>query len=527
MNLEFSNVGMMSKAGHRYMLQRADVTHNKRFWIAWRQIKKSLQKIICLRQEVVHGAARWYAYRMMPAELGVPFLKFSLTYSMRDTSGLLPYQPEAVRHICNSIIHHNAACDGSDTGLGKTYTALAVARELCFRPGIVCKKAGIATWKRALKHFGIHPLFVINWEKAKSKNFRYTTRSRDDYSGQYLYQWNVPDKTLLIFDEAHVAANHESQNYSLWLASRGNASISLSATFADRPKRLAGLVQILGIFNRQEYSDWLKKRGHFDNQHGELESLSSCNDMVELNRLLYPRYGFRLSYDMPQVKRFFPEAVYQTELVTMSRVKQEKHNQIYTKMVEKAQEYHLKGRQADVLVAELRYRQAAELLKAEAISELTDDYLYAGLSVCIFVNFRDTLSYLSKRLDTKSVIFGDQDKYGYYRESVIDRFQSGETRIIICMNEAGGQSISLHDLTGKHRRVSLICPTYNPIALKQVCGRTHRAGSRSTPIIKLVYSGGTIEEKVCSMVNEKIRNIDALNEGELTGENLFNLHKER
>jgi hypothetical protein len=83
------------------------------------------------------------------------------------------------------------------------------------------------------------------------------------------------------------------------------------------------------------------------------------------------------------------------------------------------------------------------------------------------------------------------------------------------MIDAGGQSISLHDLIGKHQRVSLISPSYQSIKIKQVFGRTRRAGSKTIPIIKLVYAANTIEEKVCARVQEKIKNIDALMDGDI------------
>jgi hypothetical protein len=94
------------------------------------------------------------------------------------------------------------------------------------------------------------------------------------------------------------------------------------------------------------------------------------------------------------------------------------------------------------------------------------------------------------------------------------------------MADAGGASIDLHDLKGGHQRVSLICPTYNPVHLKQVLGRTRRAGSKTTPIIKLVYAANTIEEKVANAVAMKLDNIEALNRGDLMEPDLFNMKGE-
>jgi hypothetical protein len=105
----------------------------------------------------------------------------------------------------------------------------------------------------------------------------------------------------------------------------------------------------------------------------------------------------------------------------------------------------------------------------------------------------------------------------------MEDFQHGREKVLLCMSDAGGQSIDLHDVHGNGQRVSLICPTYNPITLQQVLGRTFRANTKSTPIMKLVYAAGTIEEKVCVAVNLKLDNIAALNDGDLMEPDLFQL----
>ena len=179
------------------------------------------------------------------------------------------------------------------------------------------------------------------------------------------------------------------------------------------------------------------------------------------------------------------------------------------------------------MVAELRYRQAAELFKADIVADNALDLLYEGKSVCIFVNFRDTLAYLARKLKTRSVIYGEQERHGLSREKVIADFQANRNRVIICMAEAGGQSIDLHDLEGGHQRVSLICPTYTSVTFKQILGRTHRAKAKTVPIMKLIYAANTVEEKVAESVNGKLGNIAALNDGDLMEPDLFNLVKGR
>jgi superfamily II DNA or RNA helicase len=458
--------------------------------------------------------------------------QFPMPYILKCTDKLLPYQPRAVAHLCSSIVSNGSAADGSDCGIGKTYHAIAVCRELSLVPAIVCSFPGIPTWNRVCQFFGINPLFVMNWESAKNGKFRFAPRTvgaTESVALTYDYEWRLPHNTLLIFDECHVAAVETSQNNALWRACKGRAALSLSATFADRPSRLKTLLSILGAVKPDEFDRWLLSRGHFVNQYDEIESLDPVDDMKAIHRILYPRYGFRLSDDDPAVRKFFPEARYQVEICNIGRREMERQNELYAELLAKVEHYRSLGQQAQVLAADTRYRQAAELLKVKALVDLAVSYRMEGRAVCIFVNFRETLTALARLLKTRSLIFGNQEKYGMDREEVKNDFQSGRTDLIVSTIGAGGQSIDLHDVSGKRPRLSLVCPTYDPIRLEQVFGRTHRSGSKSIPIIKLVYASGTIEEKVALNVNSKLNNIHALNDGDLMEPDLFNivLSKER
>jgi SNF2 family DNA or RNA helicase len=273
----------------------------------------------------------------------------------------------------------------------------------------------------------------------------------------------------------------------------------------------------------EAFETWLFERGHFLNQYNTVESLTSVDDMKAINKVLYPKYGYRVSYDDPEVKKYFPEKVIQTEIVDLGKKLVDDQNKAYQEMMEKALRFKEMGKQAQLMVADLRYRQYAELLKVRILVEMVEEHLSSGKAVLVFVNFRETLRYLAEMLNTKCMIFGDQERYGVSREGVIEDFQQGREKVILCMADAGGQSIDLHDVYGNGQRVSLICPTYNPITLQQILGRTFRAGTKSTPVMKLVYAAGTVEEKVCETVNRKLDNIAALNDGDLMEPDLFNL----
>lgn len=534
MNLEFVPVKDVSVDGQPYTLQLADVTKNRNFWAAWNHacnIRKEAQKMNAkightLLDSVVSltkAGDKWIAYRLISQSGDLK--SFSLSYILKNVSGLLPYQPRAVSHLCNAIVTKGAAADGSDTGLGKTYHAVAVARELGLVPLVLCRVAGVAGWQRAFARFKVPYLDVVTWEYVRLGKLPYLSRRQNRFSGKWEFNWKLPLKSILIFDEAHLGNHHTSQNHGLWTASCGTPSLSLSATFADKPERIGGLSKVLGMFRDGEFEQWLKARGLFVNRYNQAESIDPVNDMKAINRLLYPAYGYRLSYDDPEVKKMFPERVTRALIIDLGKQKTSTQNALYEKLIEEVKRLHGLGTsaQANKLNADLRYRQMTELLKADTLVNMTTNLIAEGKSVCIFVNFRATLQYLARRLHTSSVIYGNQERDGISRERVRREFHEDRTRLIICMSDAGGQSIDLHDIQGRYPRVSLICPTYNPITLKQVLGRTYRAMTRSVPVMLLVYAAGTVEEKVAENVNEKIANINALNDGDLMEPDLFGL----
>lgn len=521
MNLNFNRVGTHTINGIEYIVYRACVHHSAQFWYTWKKLSDHDRKKYVLKKE----NNLFYLYKFVDENKQL----FSLSkktpgYSLQNTSKLFPYQKKAVEYLTAAIIHNGSGVDGSDTGTGKTYTALAVCRELDLQPGVICKKSGIADWKQACKYMGIVPFFIVNWEYAKSGKLPYIYMYRDRFDGQPRFKYGIPRRCILIFDECHVANNTGTINNRLYVSSYGLKSISISATLADKPSRLAYLIYILGIMHPDTYRDWLRDRGAVDIRDG-IESFSDMEDMRELHKLIFPRYGYRMSINDPQVKAYFPTGIYNVKLVNIPNRSIIEQNKIYEKLTRKIKE--LKGgkeRQSKIFTEQLRYRQLSEYLKIDSIIELTNDYIEQNKSVIIFVNFLDTLKELSRKLKTNSLIFGEQEKYKINRERVINDFQSDKTRIIISVMGAGGYSINLHDVTGEYSRISLICPSWDAVQLFQTLGRTYRAASRSIPVMQLLYSAGTIEERVARRVQEKINNIRSLNTGDLIEDTIFNMN---
>ena len=63
-------------------------------------------------------------------------------------------------------------------------------------------------------------------------------------------------------------------------------------------------------------------------------------------------------------------------------------------------------------------------------------------------------------------------------------------------------------------------PSYKAEDIKQALGRVHRAGG-SRSIQKILYADRSIEKEICLAIRRKLNNLDALNDGEVSGVDLF------
>lgn len=436
-----------------------------------------------------------------------------------DNSKLLPYQYPLVCALMASLLSNGVAIDASDTGTGKTYMDLKTCLLMGYRPAIVCTKSAIGDWKKVCRYYGLTPLFVMNWEGVKSKDFKYIQKAKSQYTKKTTFKWLIPhDKNIcIIFDEVHKAKNRGTQNQQVLIAAKSYPLILSSATLTDKISNFLGVGTLLGLFQEQDFDAWLKKLGLFKDSYNKWESLESEKDMLILSSIIFPRFGARIKKrDIPG----FPPVQNIAKLYEIDNADQQ--NEEYKKIMYQIAELKNKdvaNRSQTELVLRLRYRQLAENSKINLLKELVLDDIEQGYHVAVFVNFTSTLATLAKELDTKCIVYGGQKSEE--RQKAIEDFQSDKEPIIILNIQAGGQSISLHDLNGKFPRVSRICPTDDATALQQVLGRIHRAGALSEAINYLIYAAGTVEERVYANVCSKLNNIGALNDGDLRDMGVF------
>lgn len=428
------------------------------------------------------------------------------------TPTLFDWQAGHAKVLMTSLLHNGYAKDGSDTGTGKTFVALYVAKKMGLVPFVICPKSVVPSWKDTMLGFGYDPdgHHVYNYEKL----IRGTNKF---YDGK---KWLLnPKKVLVIFDEDHRCKGSKSKNAKMMVSAKtaGLKILCLGATSCTNPTEMRALGYVLDMHDDKGWWRWALRNGCKRGLWGGLEFKGSASSLKRLHDHIYKNgvRGSRIKIaDLPPGA--FPnsniiaqgydisarsdiDTIYKDLKCELAALEDKKHTDT-----------------ENPLVAQLRARQEIELLKIPLFEELARDAYDSGNSVAIFVNFRETMEVLIRRLAGLCeirMIHGGQTESE--RSFQCLGFQNDVARLMLCTIQAGGTGLSLHDLNGDFPRVSLISPTFSAIDFRQCLGRIHRAGAKSPAVQKIIFAEGTVEMRVCKLVRNKLNNLDLINDDEL------------
>ena len=283
----------------------------------------------------------------------------------------------------------------------------------------------------------------------------------------------------------------------------------LSATLTDKIDCFKPFGIVLGFYNVLEgYRPWIKSK--------EIINKIKYKDWIEEKKRLdivhnqvFPNYGSRMK--IKELGDLFP-----SNTITANSYFLDDHlkvDALYKEInveLENIKKLEDKSKALGVII---RNRMRIEMLKVTLFMDLAQEGIDSGYSIVIFVNYIGSLEYLCYHMKVDCVVKGGQTIEE--RDNMIKDFQANKKKIIIVMQQAGGVGISLHDIHGNHPRMSIISPGWSGSEIRQTLGRVHRAGSKTPAIQKIIYVAKTYEEQLCNIIKIKLRNIDALNDGEL------------
>lgn len=419
-----------------------------------------------------------------------------------------PFQADAVQHHIRLLKTNLASAEASVPGFGKTFVASFVAREMGHELVVACPKVVIPHWKAAAELAGAKVRCISNYEQHKLGH----TRMGEWKIKNRQWRWTFPKPSLLVLDEAHVLKTRSSQNAKFAVAAKrqGIPTMVMSATLAVDPTDLYAVGFLLGLHSG-ESMDWK----FWQMRHGVLPigfDFKFCpnHDPTALTRLhaeLFPKRGHRKTFE--DIPGFPPE---QTDIraVEADPAALEELEKAWERTKE-LQELHESA--INAAVERLRARQLAELAKVPAIIDLARDFVASGLSVPIFLNFKDSIREVAEALGSRTI---DGDHAGEaYRTEAIARFQADKDHVLVLQSGAGGVGISLHDTRGNRPRHSIISPGDNARDFVQVLGRNRRVDQKSPAFRTVLTLANSIEQRVHAALSRKAGQIDTINDGDL------------
>lgn len=423
---------------------------------------------------------------------------------------LYDWQQASANELLQGLFKHNSFLDGSDTGTGKTYKAVAVIKHLYRFPIVVCPLTVISVWENVFNFFGIKNYFVTNYEQYRSGNTPYL---RYD-SVRRSFKWALPKGCIVVFDEAHRIKGLDTLNARMALTCKAQNIMTLlvSATLADSPLHLRAAGYLLDLHHNADYWEWCRARGCFSGEYG-MQFNRSNKVMRDLHQDIYGSgKGSRIKISE------LPEGTFPKTTITCEAVLSDKEKELqsaYAEMKDKISVLEAKEKtnlSSQEFGIQQRFRQKIELLKCPTFVRLVQDAVDEGNYVCLFLNFIESIKWCAAKLKCEHTIYGETETEN--RTNSVKLFQTNQIKLLILNSFVGGVGISLHSLDKTKPRLSIISPTWDATVLKQVFGRVWRDGGGYS-LQKIIYAKNTIEEDIMKKTQAKLNNIDALNDGDL------------
>jgi superfamily II DNA or RNA helicase len=451
---------------------------------------------------------------------------------------LLSYQESHVVRLVNILLKHYIALDASDTGIGKTYVAGAICKELERKPIIVCPKTLIFNWMCVLDFFGVKHYDIVNYETLKNgktyRNEKCKSRIKSPFLDvvdpdpddpiKSIYQWTVPKDAIVIFDETHRCKDPSTDNGKLLVSTKQLSQqkipvMILSATICEKfsdmkiPFYLFEFIPNTRNFNH--YITTLKDKYPKYKVHKRDYKTKTEFKIAQENSYAMTIYeeikDFTSRIRIRDLGDMFPSN--QICCQQFMAEESDKISEAYEEMAKLMEA--LKNNPGKNHLAQIqKLKQEIEFRKVPIFIEQAQLFLEEGKSIIIFVNYLDTLHFLAEELAIKCKILGQQTMQE--RQEAIDLFQRNEEKIIICQIRAGGVGINLHDLHGQHPRVTLINYPDSGADLLQALGRAPRAGAKSPVLQRIIFVANVeYEKRIMRNINRKLANISAINDGDL------------
>ena len=410
-----------------------------------------------------------------------------------------------------------------DMGLGKTVQTLAyIASEKQSLPAlIVAPLVTLTNWQREIERF----------MKKKSKNGRIVendvptiTSIRSGKRGEisnydfYLINYELLHKRqdaiaklkirTLVCDEVQHLRSKSTQKYAAVKKLAAMESVKYRVGLSGTPiynhgSEIWPIIDILkpgllGSFKEFcEYFCYLNEKGRAIVRESKRDSL---REELKKHVMLRRKKSDVLKElkDKVRYKEIIDADIkfYQNELAKIWHKLEEEQKSVKTEF----------GKSASYQRAIQSERQAAGMAKVPHVIEFVKNIMEIEESVVVFCHHKVIHNLLHQSLDEflpSSIIGGQSDKK---RQENIDKFQNGDTKLMIAGLRAGNLGINLTQA----RYVIFAELDWSPAYHRQAEDRLHRIGQKNTVFAYYLIGHGTLDDHVANILVDKSYEIDAI-----------------
>lgn len=466
-----------------------------------------------------------------------------------DSAGLLEPQREHGRFLANSLIENGLSFDATVMGGGKTYTGAALARFLFHNTQkkivVICPRKVTGNWKDTLALFGIEAKVIINLDKlvrGKTKWLKYRRATKEERKNgiekMMLAVLKFTPDCLIILDEVHRCKGMTSLSAGVLMAIKrqGYQFHLTSGTAATSPLDMRALGYALGLHNgtMKEFKKFClnagaEEKGH----HGAMVFLNDCpvakSKMKQVHHYIFDDMKMGSRLERSDFKGIFPNNQIIAEALDMGE-NTAKIESAYAEMdaeIARLTEQS-NGYSEHIFAVMIAARKKIEMLKVPTLVEIMLDSYEAGRTPLLFVSFTDTIEAVHRRVSSVidpaliGMVYGGRTERQQLED--IEMLALDKRRAMISNLASGGESVNMHDQTGKYPRDGIINVSWNAIKVVQAAGRHDRAYSKSDVITRFPFADKTVEVPICHRFQSRKDNMDLLNNGDLCpSERIFNL----